>query len=276
MKIQKKEENVFSTSALDLFCSAMGVFMLLCFIVLPYYMNEDSKKEAKETEVSVVNPGLTIALSWEVTWKDTKPGKNGKLETHSDNACCDFDLIVTETLPGIDTPFLHDFKTREKAYQETKALLVADGVRGGSETWVQPAVKAGESCEVYATYYWYNGSNSDNDLKEIKKIIAEKRADSYSFILHVLVLSGTGETQKWKLELPQKTAEAIMLSDTTTPTERKQVLDNGYRFDALPFLMQKRLSLLKISVGNDCSMKVEVPDEILQGHPELRLQQDSK
>jgi regulator of replication initiation timing len=40
MKRVSREPNVFSISALDLFCSAMGTFMILTFIVLPYYKNQ--------------------------------------------------------------------------------------------------------------------------------------------------------------------------------------------------------------------------------------------
>jgi hypothetical protein len=41
MRRKNRELNIFSMSALDLFCSAMGAFLLLALIALPYYLREE-------------------------------------------------------------------------------------------------------------------------------------------------------------------------------------------------------------------------------------------
>jgi hypothetical protein len=41
MRRNNRELNIFSMSALDLFCSAMGAFLLLALIALPYYLREE-------------------------------------------------------------------------------------------------------------------------------------------------------------------------------------------------------------------------------------------
>ena len=58
MKLRSREVNVFSMSALDLFASAMGAFMFLAIIALPFFPNTgdstesvaEIKKELKEEE----------------------------------------------------------------------------------------------------------------------------------------------------------------------------------------------------------------------------------
>lgn len=245
MKVNKKEENVFSTSALDLFCSAMGVFMLLCFVVMPYYRNQDSAKDA-----SVVTPGLTVALTWSL--KDVKLvplGEGDHRESPEqlaartrafckeyDGYSCDFELVVSEQLPGHEAPILHDFKHIGQD-EATKARLVADGAKGGSEVWVQPAVIAGEVCDAYA--FCYEG------LK------CPEAVESYTLVLHVLVLTGNGETQQWELELPYAEHCRYQL----TAAEQQLAMAEGYAAKGLP--QNKRIPLLRFAVGKDCSITVD-------------------
>lgn len=46
MKLRNREVNVFSMSALDLFASAMGAFMFLAIIALPFFPNTGSSPES--------------------------------------------------------------------------------------------------------------------------------------------------------------------------------------------------------------------------------------
>ena len=39
MKSRSRELNIFSMSALDLFASAMGAFILIAFVLFPYFPN---------------------------------------------------------------------------------------------------------------------------------------------------------------------------------------------------------------------------------------------
>ena len=53
MKKKSREVNIFSMSALDLFASAMGAFMLLAVIALPFFGNTSSTPPQKCPEVEV-------------------------------------------------------------------------------------------------------------------------------------------------------------------------------------------------------------------------------
>ena len=50
MRIPDRNIAVFSTSAIDLFASALGAFILLVMILFPYYMNEGSDNSFSKTE----------------------------------------------------------------------------------------------------------------------------------------------------------------------------------------------------------------------------------
>jgi HPt (histidine-containing phosphotransfer) domain-containing protein len=56
MKKRNREIQIFSLSALDLFCGAMGAFMLLALIALPYYKkNLPLQREISELRAKVEN-----------------------------------------------------------------------------------------------------------------------------------------------------------------------------------------------------------------------------
>ena len=50
MRIPDRNTSVFSTSAIDLFASALGAFILLVMILFPYYLNEGSDNAWSKTE----------------------------------------------------------------------------------------------------------------------------------------------------------------------------------------------------------------------------------
>lgn len=54
MKIRSREINIFSMSALDLFASALGAFMLLTIAALPFFPNTgDSPELVAELEATM-------------------------------------------------------------------------------------------------------------------------------------------------------------------------------------------------------------------------------
>jgi len=53
-RVKKKEINIFSTSALDLFASAMGAFVLIAVIAMPYYLNIDQTDIVKKQEHKIL------------------------------------------------------------------------------------------------------------------------------------------------------------------------------------------------------------------------------
>ena len=50
MKSRNRELNIFSMSALDLFASAMGAFILIAFVLFPYFPNTDDSAEKARLE----------------------------------------------------------------------------------------------------------------------------------------------------------------------------------------------------------------------------------
>ncbi|MDX8377573.1 MAG: hypothetical protein R8L53_06075 [Mariprofundales bacterium] len=51
MKRPSREFNIFSMSALDLFASALGVFILIAVVLFPYYLkNEDAIKQVRQLQ----------------------------------------------------------------------------------------------------------------------------------------------------------------------------------------------------------------------------------
>lgn len=268
MKIQKKEESVFSTSALDLFCSAMGVFMLLCFVLMPYYRNETPAEEKPPTEekpvnqdVSVITPSVTVAISWTIapTVKvkggvDARKFMDVTYPKFADGSC-DFDLYVQEIPAGGNKAFLHDFQ-HIGVYKETSARLVADSRHGGSEAWVQPAVMAGETCDVFAVVFKKSGLSA-----------FEESMDFYEVVLHVLVLSGHGKTDEWEMRINNTELEQLVL----TKEERSDVGDESTKvgYASKKLSGQKRIPLIRIKVAQDSSVSA-------QPIPNSKLQQISK
>ena len=58
MKRQNREINIFSMSALDLFASAMGAFILITLILMPYYLKKTPAEPVQETQQSCPEPIL--------------------------------------------------------------------------------------------------------------------------------------------------------------------------------------------------------------------------
>ena len=68
MQRRNREINIFSLSALDLFCGAMGAFMVLALIALPYYKKEQpmqaqiNELKARVAELTDANQRMQQAL----------------------------------------------------------------------------------------------------------------------------------------------------------------------------------------------------------------------
>jgi len=55
MRRKNKEINIFSMSALDLFASAMGAFILIAVVALPYYLKTDHNLMAENKTLQAIN-----------------------------------------------------------------------------------------------------------------------------------------------------------------------------------------------------------------------------
>ncbi|MBF0220228.1 MAG: hypothetical protein HQL49_11990 [Gammaproteobacteria bacterium] len=62
MRRKSREVNLFSLSALDLFASALGAFMLIAIMALPYYLKTDQQLKAQYDALSEQNATLTAQL----------------------------------------------------------------------------------------------------------------------------------------------------------------------------------------------------------------------
>ena len=152
MKKKNREITVFSISALDLFCSAMGVFMILCFVLFPYYQKkepvppvptkpeppkpEPPKPEPPKPEPPKIIPSLTIACYGELQLKETSSGQTDWCGA----TVYDIDLYVRATLKDGKTV---DYSWRRRTHPGSTAMLMADSMRGGTEAWTHPTVTPG-------------------------------------------------------------------------------------------------------------------------------------
>lgn len=158
MKKKNREITVFSLSALDLFCSAMGVFMILCFIVFPYYKKdtvqqtppteEPSPQQVAPAPVTIpaptpqTVPSITVAIKWE---KD----KNYSGDPAWILDPSDIDLHVDVPMPN-NSRF--EFSYQQKKHPNPllmPAQLIVDQTRGGCEVWVHPHVTTPGEYKIY-------------------------------------------------------------------------------------------------------------------------------
>ncbi len=143
MKKKNRELNAFSISALDLFCSAMGVFMLICFIV----MNKRAE-ESKPIEIppqTKVIQSLTFILSWDVKCEELS-GNTATTRWHP-LALGDVDMRVRYT---DDKNNRKEFSPNSRIVDGYKqALYAADSIAGGADVWCAATAAPGK----YEIYY---------------------------------------------------------------------------------------------------------------------------
>lgn len=179
MKRKNREINIFSMSALDLFASAMGAFILIAVVALPYYLktdkllienNKELTKQLKSTQESLAETknALTecrLETSRLQNQKDqaedaTKLCKEKLKETFIavvmqwPETDVDIDLHVTDPNGQV---FYYKKHNRERAhYPNSRANLSRDTTRGpGVEVWEIPIAKQGR----YRIQYYFIQKN---------------------------------------------------------------------------------------------------------------------
>ena len=215
MKKKNREITVFSLSALDLFCSAMGVFMILCFILFPYYGKKapepqpqppapaplppaphpepEPRPEPKVIVKEKLIPSLTIALHWEHRLRDT----SGRESPYwSAVTCDDVDLFVqapSENEPG--KMLLYGRNT--SSHPGSPARFLVDSMRGGGEVWIHPKVTPGR----YKVFYSIAKKTSDRYMSITSKpsnATTRYEITDYRIVLTVVtpdgILGGTDES----------------------------------------------------------------------------------
>ncbi len=129
MKKKNREVSVFSVSALDLFCSAMGVFMILFFINMS--QSEDSQNEN--------TPALSLHLYLETTEAAaSEPNRTWDAATQHD-----VDMKISAAVPGESTPLIYTANQATRQREGSPALYMTDGRKGQPDIWLHPQISAG-------------------------------------------------------------------------------------------------------------------------------------
>lgn len=197
MKTRSKDINIFSMSALDLFASALGAFILIAVVLFPYFPNtgdsiervaevRDQLKQTQsqlqasqsqlntcETQRQEVQAALDaceeqLASSASRDALGACESRNQQLESDLDTcqalAKKKFLLVLMSwgTCGDIDLhvkdPAGREFSYRRRSFSGSRAKLEEDNQRGpGNEIWLHPAAEPG----TYRVYYRYFRLNSD-------------------------------------------------------------------------------------------------------------------
>lgn len=144
MKKRSREINVFSMSALDLFASAMGAFILVMIILFPYYLNT-SKVQLPNIDVVFV---LDVTGSMKSEVDSLKKDINGIVEVL--DALTQDNLGVGVILYGdrkFDMPVtvsplanMSDERERERQFNFINSIDLNAGIGGGGNPEFEEAV----------------------------------------------------------------------------------------------------------------------------------------
>ena len=163
MKARSRALNIFSMSALDLFASALGAFILLAVIALPFFANTAQLDDASllgqitqareelaqaQEELAQAQEGLAQAQAE----LEEAAKANFMVVIMSWSTTDDVDLHVTD-------PAGREFSHRQEEYPGlSEAKFEEDVTNGpGNEIWVHPKVTSGEYVVEYV-YYTDRGS----------------------------------------------------------------------------------------------------------------------
>ena len=163
MKKPSREINIFSMSALDLFASAMGAFILITIILLPYFPNTGDSPERIEA--------IKAALSQ--CQKDLKKTRQQLQQAQQERDACKTELSKTFVLvlmswgkrDDIDLhvvdPANREYYYRKRSFSGSPAKFEEDNTRGpGNEIWLHPKADPGE----YRIYYKYFSRRSEGSV----------------------------------------------------------------------------------------------------------------
>ena len=139
-----REFNVYSVAAIDVFASAMGAFMLIAFIILPFYPNINPEPPRKATQF------LSYVIFWDA------PG-------------VDIDLHIFEEAPGQPRRrfwFSKNNRSRQH-FPDSPAQLSVDVTKGpGVEIWETPAFR--DDATYTFAYHYYSAGRSHTGPVEIE------------------------------------------------------------------------------------------------------------
>lgn len=140
MRRQKsKEINIFSMSALDLFASALGAFILITIVVLPYYLNT----------TRINNNFFIVTMGWESNYKNKEGKRLGQ----------DIDLHIID-------PYGNEYSYKKRKFSNSVASLTLDSVNvpNGNEIWTDEGVGLKDEDQTWEIIY-YGYSISGGEVK---------------------------------------------------------------------------------------------------------------
>ncbi len=201
MRTRSREINIFSMSALDLFASALGAFILIAVVLFPYFPNTGDSPErvaevraqlervqiqlqasqaqlgACETQRQEVQAALDaceeqLASSASQDALGACESRNRQLESNLDTCQAQarkkFLLVLMSwsTRDDIDLhvidPAGREFFYASRSFSGSRAKLEEDNTLGpGNEIWLHPAAEPG----AYRVYYKYFSRRSGGNVR---------------------------------------------------------------------------------------------------------------
>lgn len=171
MKSKNREINIFNMSALDLFASALGAFLLLAVVALPYFGNtaimddEEAAAELQRTREALAQAQAELeACRAELESERTaRTQAEAQLEQCRREAQANFLLILMNwgSQDDVDLhvtdPSGNEYYYESRAFSGSPARFEEDNTVGpGNEVWLHPDVSPG----VYTIEYVLYGSRS--------------------------------------------------------------------------------------------------------------------
>ncbi len=165
MKRKNREINIFSMSALDLFASAMGAFVLIAIIALPYYLKTDRTLISESKELKQQIQESTKQLATCNANNEQLQARMAQLENAFNQTYIAVVMQWGERFVDIDlhvlSPEGYEFFYKKnnqtgRDYPSSQAKLSRDTIEGpGVEVWEIPVAKEG----VYKVFYKYYESH---------------------------------------------------------------------------------------------------------------------
>ena len=181
MKRRHREINIFSMSALDLFASALGAFILIAVVLFPYFPNINSSPEhvtalraqLREMQEQLQTCQANLTQAQAQTQADLTQAQTDSAQAQEDLQQCTRELrkkfllilISWGTRDDVDL-FVRDpqgniFFYKKKAHHGTPAKFEEDNTRGpGNEIWLHPQTTPGRYEICYHFYDNHSGKNS--------------------------------------------------------------------------------------------------------------------
>jgi len=162
MKFRNREINVFSMSALDLFASALGAFILITVVLFPYFPNTgDSAERVADIKVQLkaVEQRLQACETARQQAEQQARETAGQLKQCRDELSKKFLLVLMSwgTRDDIDLHIINpqgkEFYYKRKRFPGVAGALEEDNISGpGNEIWLHPAATPGDY-KIYYKFY---------------------------------------------------------------------------------------------------------------------------